>query len=108
MHLAGALSPGSAQQVDGPALGDGPQPGAERTAGIVRLARAMDGQQHVLHDILDIGGGNAPARGDGPDQGHAIAQQRLIGGTIAALRRRHLGGTTQIVGASELRLGLTH
>jgi hypothetical protein len=68
----------------------------------------MDSQQHVLHDILDIASGNAPARSDGSDQGHTIAQQRLIGGTIAALRRRHLGGTTQIVGASELRLGLTH
>ena len=60
MHLAGVLPPDSAQQIDGPTLGDGPQPGAERTAGIVSLAGTMDSQQHVLHDILDIASGNAP------------------------------------------------
>ena len=62
MHLAGTLPPDPAQQIDGPPLGNGAQPGGERAARIVGLARAMDGQQHVLHDILDIIRGHAPAR----------------------------------------------
>ena len=42
------------QQIDSPPLGDHAQPCGERAGRIVSPARTMDGQQHILHDIVDL------------------------------------------------------
>ena len=65
----------------------------------------MDGQQRILHDIVDMVGGYAPPPGDDSDQGHALPQQRLIGETIAGLRTPPLAERRRSSSAAELRLG---
>ena len=49
----------AAQRIDTPARDDRRQPRPERPGRVVGMTHAVHGQQHVLGDVLDIGGGVA-------------------------------------------------
>ena len=82
MHFAPAAVQ-LAQIVDRAPLDDDPQPGIERTPRIVGRARAMQGQQCLLHHVVSAVGRDAAAAGKADDERHAIAQQRLVGDAVA-------------------------
>ena len=67
----------------------------------------MNGQQHVLHHIIDVVGRDAATPRDRLDDRDAVAQQRLVGGAISSLRRRHPGRPAQ-VRADILRVNGVH
>ena len=63
VHLAHVLPAHTAQEIDCPTIGDDGQPRGERSAGVIGLPRTMNGQQRVLHHIVDmIGRYTAPPR----------------------------------------------
>jgi hypothetical protein len=64
----------------------------------------VNGQQHVLHHIVDAIGGHALPPRRLLDQRHAIAQQRGVGGGVARLCGRHQGRAASVVGPCLLRL----
>ena len=83
MKLACAMAAQLAQNVDRAPPGDDMQPGIERARRVVGPSRAMDGQQDILDDIVAAVWRHALTAGNGSDERHAIAQQSLVGRTIA-------------------------
>jgi hypothetical protein len=68
----------------------------------------MDGQKDVLDNVIDVIRRDTLPSSENLDEGHTLPQQRFISCPIAGLRRRHLGRTAQIIGATVLRFGLYH
>jgi hypothetical protein len=89
VDLAHVLPAGAAEEIDCPPVGDDRQPRGERPAGVVCLPRAMNGQQHVLHHVIDAVGHNPTPSRDALDDWYAVAQQRLVGDAIACLSGGH-------------------
>jgi hypothetical protein len=63
------------------------------TLGIVASHRPMQGQQHILHEIVAIG--RLQNAMPGPQQtlrqGHDLPNEPRVGGAVAALRGAHQG-----------------
>jgi hypothetical protein len=91
VDLTGAAATLLPQPVDGPALGDGGQPGDERAARIEGRACPVQGDQHVLHHIVEDVGVGTLRTGNTPNHRHALAQHDLVGRAVAALGRCHRG-----------------
>jgi hypothetical protein len=71
------------------------------------LPRAMNGQQHVLHHVVDaVSHHPAPSR-DALDDRYAVAKQRLVGGAVARLSGGHQSRPAP-VRAGILRLNIVH
>ncbi len=77
--------------IDGAALRDGAEPSLEAAAGVVGVARAVQGQQNVLNDVLDTVRPDAGSANDAPHEGDAGLEQSLVGGPVPRLRGRHQG-----------------
>ena len=92
----GGLAVTQAQRIDGPSRRNGSQPGQKGPRGVVGCARTMHGEQHILHYVIDPVGGDALATRHRRAQGHAGAQQRLVGRGIARLGRDHQGGQRNV------------
>ncbi len=60
------------------------------------MARAMNGQQHVLHHIVDVIECDAATPRDRLNDRDAVTQQRLVSDAVASLRSRHQGRSAQI------------
>ena len=56
----------------------------------------MNGQQYILHHIVDMVGGDAATPRDRLDDRDAVAQQRSVGAAVTSLRFRHPGRSAQI------------
>ncbi len=53
------------------------------------MAHPVQRQQHILDGVLDTIVRAVLAADDGADEGQYVAQQALVSGAIARLRRRH-------------------
>jgi len=88
-YIRNVLPASAAEEIDRPPVGNDTQPHGERPARVVSLPRAMNGQQHVLHHVVDaVGRHPAPSR-DALDDRYAVAQQRLVGVAVAGLSGGH-------------------
>ena len=72
---------------------DAEQPGQERPVRIIGRAHGMQGQENVLHEILDVLRlqESKPPLDALPQQRRELSQQRGIGRAVAVLSRAHQG-----------------
>jgi len=85
----------AAQPVDDPSSGDRQQPRPERPARIVGVANGVDGEEHVLHDVLDLPDQHGMPRRQGTEIRGDVLEQPPVGDLIAGLRARHQLGPGQ-------------
>lgn len=86
MHFASADAAVLAQRIDRPAGGDRRKPGLDRSAGLIGVAYPVDGQQHVLDDVVgQLRGPAAPLRDGAYERADRMEEQAVCIG-VAALR----------------------
>ena len=88
-RLPQADPPPPAQAIDEPVTGHRQKPGGEGTLGVIALPDRMEGQQDILHAILDLLGAEARPARHPPEIRRDRAQQRAIGLRIAVLGGGH-------------------
>ena len=91
MDFASAGTATATQFVDGAPLRNDAKPRRERAARIVCLPGPVNGDQRLLHDIVDAAGTySLPARHP-LDVRYAVAQQCLVSGSVTRLSSNHPG-----------------
>ena len=107
--FAGARPHLAPQPVDNAPVGDGDQPGPERTAGIIGMADGMDRQEDVLYRVFDVAGVAKTSRRQRAQIGRDVFEQDTIGAAVAVLCAGHelrpvaLAGNPRVAGACGLR-----
>src|SRR5262245_2341538 len=92
IHLAQFLSTNTAEEINRAPVGDYAQPRGERSVGVVRLSRTVNGQQYILHHVVDAVSYHPSSARNCLDDGYAVSQQCLVSSAIACLSSHHQSG----------------